>query len=401
MTAQTGDITPVHDPQVIRQDSTFYLFSTGDGISIRRSPDLYHWEYIGEVFQDLPDWATESVPGVSNLWAPAILKYNQKYYLYYSVSTFGSNRSCIGVAENTTLDPFDQDYEWVDHGKVLCSAPNASNFNAIDPHIITRNHDEVWMAFGSFWSGIKLLRLKVPDDSIGLADPQDLYSIAARPVGNAIEAPFLCQRGAYYYLFVSFDFCCRGVESTYKIAVGRARELTGPYYDRAGIPMVEGGGTIILASTDRWRGPGHNAVIDYAGSAWLVHHAYDAQRNGVPTLRVERLLWDASGWPRVGEPITQVRPGSTQSPYQFTLEQNVPNPFTNTTTISFTLPVGRVIDLSIYDLRGKLVEILESGYHSTGDYHVTWNAQDMSSGVYFYVLDTGGQKLAERMVLIK
>lgn len=397
---QTGDVTHVHDPQIIQHDSTFYLFSTGDGIAIRRSQDLYHWNYIGEVFQELPGWAEESVPGVSNLWAPAILKYNQRYYLYYSVSTFGSNRSCIGVTVNTTLDPFDEKYEWVDHGKVVCSQPGVSNFNTIDPHVITRSYYEVWMSFGSFWSGIKLLRLQAPDDSIGLVSAQDLHAIADRPAEDAIEAPFIYKRGDYYYLFVSFDQCCQGVESTYKIAVGRAAELTGPYYDRDGDPLAEGGGTIIKSGSTRWRGPGHNAVIDYAGSAWLVHHAYDAWNNGVPTLRIARLNWDAAGWPVVEEPITRLMHEEVQ-PRHWVLEQNMPNPFNTKTSITFTVPEATTIQLNIYDLQGRRLKVLANGIHPTGQHTVVWNPQRTSSGMYLCVLDTGKRKFVRRMILVK
>ena len=61
----------------------------------------------------------------------------------------------------------------------------------------------------------------------------------------------------YYYLFVSFDFCCRGISSTYKIMVGRSDKITGPYVDREGKPMMQGGGTLLLEGFERWRGPGH------------------------------------------------------------------------------------------------------------------------------------------------
>ncbi|HEY8483657.1 MAG TPA: family 43 glycosylhydrolase, partial [Longimicrobiales bacterium] len=92
--SQTGDIRRVHDPAIIRQGDTYYLFSTNDGIAIRRSTDLFHWERIGCVFEEMaPAWAAAEVPGVRSPWAPDIAYYNGKYYLYYSLSTFGSQRS--------------------------------------------------------------------------------------------------------------------------------------------------------------------------------------------------------------------------------------------------------------------------------------------------------------------
>src|SRR5207302_6838266 len=104
------------------------------------------------------------------------------------------------------------------------------------------------------------------------------------------------------YLFASFDFCCRGVASTYNVRVGRASRITGPYLDRAGIPMLEGGGTLLLSGAGRWKGPGHNAVLHENGRDWIIYHAYDAEDNGAPKLRIKRLGWTADGWPEVAAP---------------------------------------------------------------------------------------------------
>jgi len=155
------------------------------------------------------------------------------------------------------------------------------------------------MFFGSFWSGIKLLEI---DPRTGLAaEAAKLISVAARPREKAIEAPCVVSRGGYYYLFVSFDQACKGADSTYKIMVGRSRDLSGPYLDRRGGPMLKGGGTLVLAGQGRWRGPGHNAVLRDKTGDWLVHHAYDAQNDGAATLRIRPLLWASDGWPLAGE----------------------------------------------------------------------------------------------------
>ena len=58
------------------------------------------------------------------------------YYLYYSVSAFGKNTSCIGVATNKTLHPSSPDYKWTDHGKVIQSVPGRDMWNAIDPNLV-------------------------------------------------------------------------------------------------------------------------------------------------------------------------------------------------------------------------------------------------------------------------
>jgi arabinan endo-1,5-alpha-L-arabinosidase len=128
-------------------------------------------------------------------------------------------------------------------------------------------------------------------------DDSALYSLASRPGNTAIEGAFITYRRGYYYLFVSFDFCCRGVNSTYKIMAGRSSQITGPYADRGGKPMRDGGGTLVYAGSDRWRGPGHNSIYIENGVYWMVYHAYDADMNGAPVLRIEALQWDEDGWP--------------------------------------------------------------------------------------------------------
>lgn len=299
-----GDVRNVHDPTVIREADTFYLFSTRAGISVRCSKDLVRWTLCGDVFGHLPQWAVEDVPGVRGLWAPDISYFNGKYHLYYSASTFGSNRSGIGLATNQTLDPSSEKYGWRDQGKVIGSSPS-DDWNAIDPDIVLDEAGQPWLSFGSFWGGIKLRRI---DPATGKLSTQDetLYPLASRlrskELPGAIEAPAIVRKNGYYYLFVSFDFCCRGVKSTYHIRVGRARRVTGPYSDRDGKLMTEGGGTLVLEGGGRWAGPGHCAILETKDGDRLVYHAYDAEWRGTPTLRISNLFWDAEGWPTLSPP---------------------------------------------------------------------------------------------------
>lgn len=303
-----GDLSPVHDPAVIREGSTYHLFSTGQVadetglIPWRTSTNLSTWEYRGAVFAKIPDWAAEQVPGTKGLWAPDVIHSGREFRLYYSVSTFGKNRSAIGLATTPTLDPQAPGYGWTDRGLVFASG-EADEFNAIDPNIFIDRDGRHWMTFGSFWSGIKMVELD-PDSGKPASDRPVLHSLARRPSPGAVEAPFLIRRGDFYYLFVSFDFCCRGERSTYRTMVGRSRDLLGPYVDRQGRPMLEGGGSQILPvegrPEPRWRGPGHVAILREGDQHYIVHHAYDAQRDGAPTLRIRALRWSADGWPTAG-----------------------------------------------------------------------------------------------------
>jgi arabinan endo-1,5-alpha-L-arabinosidase len=308
--AQTG--ISVHDPVMIRQDSTFYIYCTGFGISVWSSKDLREWKKEPPVFARPPQWAVDAVPGFrGHIWAPDISYRNGMYYLYYAVSAFGKNTSCIGVAVNKTLDPGSPDYKWEDQGKVVQSVPGRDQWNAIDPNLAMDEKGTPWLAFGSFWGGIKLVRL---NDGLGsVAQPEQWYTIAARPRNKAvpdssagdaaIEAPFIFTKNGWYYLFVSFDYCCRGEKSTYKMMVGRSEKIQGPYLDREGVPMLQGGGSLVLEGDKNWYGVGHNAVVSADGVDWLVFHGYDAADHGRSKLRLEQLDWK-DGWPVVRKAAT-------------------------------------------------------------------------------------------------
>lgn len=290
----------VHDPVIIRVGDIYYLFCTGAGIPLRTSTDLVNWKigFPSRIFRSNPDWTQEMVPGSTDFWAPDISYFNNRYHLYYSVSTFGRNRSAIGLATSQVLNPTEDGYGWVDEGLVLASS-SSDNYNCIDPNVFIDTDGVPWLSFGSFWTGIKMRRL---DESTGKPSAEDrtLYSLAQRFENHgAVEAPFIMRKGDYYYLFVSFDFCCRGVESTYRVMVGRSRSITGPYVDRDDLPMLGGGGTQVTYPTERWRGPGHNAILQEGDKEYIVYHAYDAESQGAPTLRINPLIWDDDGWPSV------------------------------------------------------------------------------------------------------
>ncbi|MDB5118953.1 MAG: transporter substrate-binding protein [Sphingobacteriales bacterium] len=307
----------VHDPVMIKHGDTYYLFSTGMGISVWSSADMKNWKKENQIFSQAPQWAVDAIPSFKNhIWAPDISYYKGTYYLYYSVSAFGKNTSCIALATNTTLNPVDKSFKWVDHGKIIQSIPGKTNWNAIDPNLITDKKGEPYLAFGSFWNGLQLVKLHKNRLSIA-QKPEDLITIASRkenlnsanppsvdgnPVdagGNAIEAPFIFKHGNYYYLFASIDYCCKGVNSTYKMIMGKSSSLKGPYVDKDEKPMAKGGGTILMKGDANWYGVGHNAVCHFDGLDYLVFHGYDASDNGKPKLRIEKLKWDNKGWPSV------------------------------------------------------------------------------------------------------
>jgi arabinan endo-1,5-alpha-L-arabinosidase len=298
---QVGDVQSVHDPRIIESDGFFYLFSTGNGISLRRSKDLITWQRTGMVFADPPAWAAKEYPRTRYFWAPDVSFFSGVYHLYFAVSRFGKNESRIGLATNTTLDPHDPNYKWLDRGEVF-KTHQGDTWNAIDPAVAFDGDNNPWLVMGSFWDGIKIHRL---DPDTGLASTKDttLYSIARRPPPDALEAGYIIRHDDYFYLVVSFDYCCRGVHSTYKTMVGRSKSITGPFSDKDGKSMVEGGGSLLLASHDNVIGPGHSSVLHALDRDWLVHHFYDANSAGRSTLQINPISWDADDWPVIGNPV--------------------------------------------------------------------------------------------------
>jgi arabinan endo-1,5-alpha-L-arabinosidase len=286
--------TFLHDPStVLKENGRYYLFATGRGIATKSSPDLISWTNGPAVFSDPPAWTTNAVPGYrGHTWAPDVIHLNGQYHLYYSVSMFGKQVSAIGLATNPTLDPSSPDYRWTDHGPVIQST-NGSPFNAIDPCVTLDGDGRLWMAFGSFWKGLYLVELD-SQTGLRLGTNSPVHRLAWNEM---IEAPCLTHHNDFHYLFVNWGRCCRGTNSTYEVRVGRSKTITGPYLDRDGISLEDGGGTLFLETTGRFIGPGHIGILSERGMNWFSYHYYDAESNGRSRLALGQLRWTEDGWP--------------------------------------------------------------------------------------------------------
>ncbi|MDP9037783.1 MAG: arabinan endo-1,5-alpha-L-arabinosidase [Acidobacteriota bacterium] len=315
----TGNVSLVHDPAIVRQGSIYYSMSTDPGdqtglpqvgyLPIRCSTDKINWTRCGQVFNTVPAPVLNRFPSLKVLWAPDISYFNGLYHVYYAASGFGANGSIIGVATSPTMTQTASNYGWTDQGIVLQSY-STDNFNAIDPSVLvdtdgSGNVTHVWMAYGSFWGGIYERELDPTTGKLSTTNTA-VINLAARPgvTNNPVEGASLVKHNGFYYLFVSFDYCCSNPISSadYKIAVGRSTSPNGPFVDQAGIAMTSGGGSILLSSGSQWIAPGGETVyIDPVGGDLITFHALSVAQNYLDYLFVEPITW-VSDWPQINQP---------------------------------------------------------------------------------------------------
>lgn len=310
MTEFTTDTAMVHDPVMAYEDGVYYMFSTGMGIQLMTSSDRRSWTFKpgGVMGRDgIPAWTHDSVPGFRNhVWAPDIFRFNNRWWIAYSCSTFGRNTSAIGLISSPTLAT----PQWTDEGCVITSRQDRNNWNAIDANICADADGRPWMTFGSFWDGIQIISLDSTMHAVG--SPRtiarrwgDNLSHGGNPTSeyageNAIEAPFIFHKDGWYYLFVSWDYCCRGEKSTYRVAVGRSRKITGPYLDRNGKDMSIGGGTPFFGGDGvSLQAAGHCAAYSFPDGDIFICHGYSVAHDGAAILVQRKISWTDDGWPTV------------------------------------------------------------------------------------------------------
>ena len=287
----------VHDPSTIVKDKdTYWVFFTGGNVPAYSSKDLINWTRAGPTLPGTANWIRQEVPtfGGNGFWAPDIIRVNDKFLLFYAASAFGLNTSTIGVATSPTLDRTDPAYKWTDGGKVVTSHQD-DDFNCIDPAALLDTDGRLWLTFGSFWSGIKLIELD-PKTGLRISPDSPMYSLAH---WDSIEASYLYKHDNYYYLFVDLGMCCRGANSTYNMRLGRSTKVTGPYVDKEGKDMLLGGGTPFMQSVGPLIGPGHAGIIQVGDKYFLSCHYENTGGNG--TLGIRPLTWSADGWPVLGD----------------------------------------------------------------------------------------------------
>ncbi|KAI8824162.1 family 43 glycosyl hydrolase [Fimicolochytrium jonesii] len=283
----TGNIG-VHDPSMAKLGSTYFVYGTAPGISIKTSTDRTNFRDAGVAFPNGLPWCNSYTAGDRNIWAPDVHVIKGKFYMYYSCSSFGSRNSAIFLATSTT----GRAGSWTNRGLVIKST-QTSTFNAIDPGLVVDSNGKWVLTLGSFGDGIHQIDI---DPATGLRLGGRRHGLASRPRnGGAVEGAYQHKIGNYWYLFVSFDKCCQGVGSTYHVMVGRSAHRNGPFLDRNGVDMAAGGGTEVLGAHGDVHGPGGQSLMQDVDGHLLVYHYYDAR--GAPTLGINKIVLDGAGWP--------------------------------------------------------------------------------------------------------
>jgi arabinan endo-1,5-alpha-L-arabinosidase len=342
----TGTGIYVHDPYMLQDPATHDYWLYGTHQTLAYSTDLSTFTYTTSTSQlgactteeggywlyddsrcpiigpDFVQWTGLQVPKSDNsgentdIWAPSLMYQKNTYYQYYSIPVEPSTgaEAIIGLATSTTpygpwtyqgwvisswtdgtTDPITSSYGW--------DFVAGTTWNAIDPAPFVDASGNWWLIFGSWEDGTHLLPLS---SSTGLrpTGSTTMYTIGYRPAGGE-EGPFIYYWNGYYYYIAPINVCCNGTASTYRTIVGRSQTVTGPYYDRGGVNLADGGGTILVSSHDNIYGPGGGSVFTDTGAdgsqslPTFVYHYYDGNDNGTPKLGISRLAFTSDGWPYV------------------------------------------------------------------------------------------------------
>ena len=288
------------DPTVIRTDEGFYLYATQTNsywIPIYFSKDLVNWEFKRSAFRNATKPKPDVLPGGGAFWAPEIRYINGKYVLYFSWAKWGDG-SISYTAVATSDSPVG---DFLNAKPLLITDDFGSN--CIDQFYYEEDKKK-YMFVGSF-NGIYVTELT--DDGLSVKRGADGKPVLKKQVcGRAFEGTNIYKKGKYYYLFASINNCCpnNGMDSKYKVVVGRSENLLGPYVDRKGKDMLDNSWELVLEGDgETFFGPGHNSIIipDDAGTDWMIYHSYVKENSTVGGRlgMLDRIVWSPDGWPTI------------------------------------------------------------------------------------------------------
>ncbi|KAF9071204.1 glycoside hydrolase family 43 protein [Rhodocollybia butyracea] len=299
-----SDETVVRDPSIFYNSDSkkYFVFSTGNNISIFTSPTLNGPWPEDDVGSVLPDCSVIDLPGNCVLWAPDISFNDGLYTLYYAVSTFGTQNSAIGVATSSSMEPG----TWTDLGEVISSAPGDS-YNTIDPNLISDSVG-LQLVFGSYWDGMFQIDLSPGvNDQASPLPGNHLAGASGRPAEGAFVYKPTSQ--PFYYFFFSDGVTpvvgsprpAAGTE--YKVLVGRGADAQGPFFDELGNDLVSfTAGSLVLGSHDNVFAPGGQSIYadPISGRDVIVYHYVKlSDPVGGPSYLGINYLDFSSGWPVV------------------------------------------------------------------------------------------------------
>lgn len=308
----------VHDPSVVKTGDTYYLYNTDvaygaevkPGIQIRKSKDLVEWDFVGWVFDGIPDQGRQFIESkggtpFNSLWAPYIMKHGSEYRLYYSLTCSIPRLSVIGLAvSDSPIGP------WEERGLVVTSQnDNITQTNAIDPSVVVTPSGEQWFYYGSAWDGIYMLPLD-PETGLAANSGDKGVRVAQRGFTNGqvngnIEGPEVIYNAGLqmYYMFIAYDW----LQTKYNVRVGRSSSPDGPFLDFDGndINTEMDNGPMILAPYQfdghwGWQGVSHPGVFDDGnGNYYMAHQGRPGVDSFFMVLHVRKIHWTEDGWPVV------------------------------------------------------------------------------------------------------
>lgn len=148
---------------------------------------------------------------------------------------------------------------------------------------------------------------------------------------------------------------------------------------------------------------GQRLTTGNGGANWLSQ--FELSQSDLETVTfaasTQAFIGGAEGYIASNSSIVGANDPSSQIPAVYSLGQNFPNPFNPATTISFSLPEKNNVNLEVFDINGKLVSTIISGYLEAGEHSYSFNASGYSSGIYFYRLVTGEFSQVNKMILVK
>jgi len=306
-----GPNVTAHDPSVFKDvDGAYYTF--GSHFAVTKSTNLFQWEQIsrdgGANNLYARDWRVVLADafahvgsGPGSTWAPAVHRFGEKYYMYYSLSTFGSSVSYIGRVEaDSVLGLYDNSVE-------IVKSDGRGGPNAIDPELFFDTEGRLWMVYGSFFAGIYIKEMHASGPDVGKPLETGYGKLVWQGGNQGPEGPFVFYNPdtEYYYLMASHG----SLSSNYNMRVARSANPDGPYVDPRGFDVSNFRDSgLKLAGNYQFSGYargyaalGHNSVLIEDGKYLVVYHTrYRQGATGVTGNHnqfVNQLFFNKNDWP--------------------------------------------------------------------------------------------------------